>query len=91
MCLRIQGPRVLKDLVDVTSRSEEFNEQQWNLGSQATMAQALDLRILANQNLDVLAPDARDLMINMQISTAEVLQMMPLSPTEHCFFEVYRA
>ena len=35
------------------------------------MAQPLDLRIVGNQNLDTLAPDVRDLMINMEISTAE--------------------
>ncbi|CAE7430203.1 unnamed protein product, partial [Symbiodinium sp. KB8] len=69
------------DLTFRTKRAEliafpEFNEQQWNLGKKATMARGLDLRIVSHWNLETLAPDVRDLMINMDVSTVEALRMM---------------
>ena len=37
------------------------------------MARGLDLRIVSHWNLETLAPDVRDLMINMDVSTVEAL------------------
>ena len=37
------------------------------------MSQALDLRIVSHWNLETLAPDVRDLMMNMEVSTLEAL------------------
>ncbi|CAE7251651.1 scube2, partial [Symbiodinium microadriaticum] len=54
----------------------EFNEQRWALGDKETMAQPLDHRKIANQNLDLLAPDARGLLMNMELDLPEVLDMM---------------